>query len=87
MSEIELDQRANRGPNGKGWIDGHGFLGPLEPGTGPRRDPAGSFPTGPAIGETLPDVVAPDAWGSEIDVHSHRAGKPAVVMFNRSVVW
>lgn len=87
VSAVELDRTATPATSGKGWIDGHGFQGPLEPGVGPRRDPLGSFPTGPEVGTRLPDVVAPNGWGETVDVHRHRSGRPAVVMFNRSVVW
>lgn len=52
----------------RGWVDQDGFLGPLRPGTGGRRDPAGDFPTGPEVGEPLPPVVAPDQHGRLRDV-------------------
>ena len=64
-----------------------GFAGPIKPGTGPRSDPTGEFPTGPSIGERLPDVVATDQWGNEINVHDARAGGPLVMVFYRSAVW
>ena len=70
-----------------GWENEHGAVGPFKPGFGPRSDPRGAFPTGPAIGEQLPDIVATSATGETIDVHAHRAGKAAVVVFYRSAVW
>lgn len=69
------------------WDDGSGALGPAKPGLGPRQDPDEIFPTGPAIGETLPDIVAPAHTGALVDMHEARAGRPAVVVFYRSAVW
>ncbi|MGH2492812.1 MAG: hypothetical protein ACRDF9_15050 [Candidatus Limnocylindria bacterium] len=42
---------------------------------------------GPAVGEMFPDVRLPDQRGQSIDLHRHRAGRRAVVAFNRSAVW
>lgn len=69
------------------WRDAEGFLSPIQPGVGPRRNPAGDFPTGPAVGERLPQMIAVDQTGSAIDVHADRAGEPAIVVFHRSAVW
>ena len=44
-------------------------------------------PTGPDVGERLPDFFLPDANGKNVDYHSDRAGKKSVVVFFRSVVW
>lgn len=87
MAHIEMETAGTEATVGRGWVDHLGFQGPLKPGTGGRRDPAGEFPTGPAVGEPLPDVVASDAFGQQFDVHEHRAGRPAVVLFYRSAVW
>ena len=84
--DIEIETAATPGP-GRLWLDVDGFAGPIKPGNGPRRDPRGEFPTGPDIGVRLPDVVAPNHDGSLLDVHAHRAGRPAIVVFFRSVVW
>ncbi len=84
---LEVETTATEGPEGKGWVDHLGFLGPLKPGTGGRRDPVGEFPTGPNIGTRLPDIVATDSAGERIDVHADRDDKPAVVLFYRSAVW
>ena len=35
--------------------DHDGFIGPVQPGNGPRSDSRGDFPTGPDVGEALPD--------------------------------
>ncbi len=67
--------------------DHEGFNMPDPPGTSSRRIPLGDFPTGPAVGDRLPDVVAVDQRGVTVDVHADRAGAPAVVVFYRSAVW
>jgi hypothetical protein len=69
------------------WLDHLGFEGPLQPGTHARSDPTGEFPTGPAVGEILPDIVAPDFRGQMVDVHETRRGGPLVMVFYRSAVW
>jgi len=45
------------------------------------------FPTGPAIGERLPDFLLSNQHGEPIDFHKDRDGKKAVVVFFRSAVW
>lgn len=82
-----MDTTAERLGDGPLWLDVHGFPGPKKPGDGPRRDPVGNFPTGPEIGAVLPDIVAQNHDGEMLDVHAHRAGKPAAVVFFRSAVW
>ncbi len=85
---MELDTRATRPDSGTGWADHLGFVGPYRPGSGPRSDPTGTdFPTGPAIGEPLPDFVRGDQWGDQIDVHAYRNDRPLVMVFFRSAVW
>ena len=69
------------------WLDHLGFEGPIQPGTHARSDPTGEFPTGPAVGEQLPDIVAPDIRGQLVNVHEARRGGPLVVVFYRSAVW
>ncbi|WP_420446599.1 hypothetical protein [Candidatus Poriferisodalis sp.] len=83
----DLDTAGTPWRGGRAWIDRQGFIGPLQPGTGPRRDPAGHSPSGPEVGQRLPDVRAMGAAGQAIDVHQHRDGKPAVMLFFRSAVW
>ncbi len=48
---------------------------------------ADDFPTGPAVGERLPDFVLPNQRGERVDFHRQRAGRKAVVVFVRSAVW
>lgn len=64
-----------------------GFDAPAPLGHPGRAGLPPGHPTGPEIGERLPDVVLPDAFGHTIDLHADRDGKPAVVVFYRSAVW
>ena len=70
-----------------GWLDHDGFVGPIQPGTGPRSDPKGDFPTGPEVGAPMPDIQSIAIDGSHFDLHEHRAGRPAIFIFFRSAVW
>lgn len=84
--EIEVDRRG-RATTGPYYEDAEGFNMPLAPDSANRRIPLGDFPTGPEIGSRLPDIVATDQSGRQVDVHADRAGQPAVVVFHRSAVW
>ncbi len=81
----EMETRATQA--GKGWADKDGFVGPFKPGSGPRSDPRGEFPTGPGIGERLPDIHCSAADGSQFDLHKDRGARPAIFIFFRSAVW
>ncbi len=84
--QIERDTRgAELGPNQ--YEDAEGYIAPLPAGYGPRSNPLGAFPTGPEVGEYLPDVVAVNSEGSTVDLHIDREGKPIVLVFTRSAVW
>ena len=53
-----------------------------------RRYPAEhEFPTGPAIGERLPEFELPNQNGEVVDFHAHRGDSKAIVVFYRSSVW
>jgi hypothetical protein len=69
------------------WVSGAQPARP--PGGHPaQRSPSiGDFPTGPAIGERLPDFVLPNQRGERVDFHADRAGSRAAVLFQRSAVW
>ena len=67
--------------------DAEGYISPSPAGSGPTHDPLGEFPTGPAVGEQLPEVVATSSDGKPVDLHSDRQGCPAVLVFTRSAVW
>lgn len=53
-----------------------------------RRMPAtDDFPTGPAVGETLPDFTLPDQHGKPVNFTKARQAKRALVVFQRSTRW
>ena len=53
-----------------------------------RRYPAtNDFPTGPDLGEPLPDFTLQNQHGELVDFSDSRAGSRAVVVFYRSAVW
>ncbi len=53
-----------------------------------RRYPASQeFPTGPDVGERLPEFTLPNQDGELIDFHQHRGASKSIVVFYRSVVW
>lgn len=53
-----------------------------------RRYPAtDSFPSGPDVGERLPEIRLTNQLGEMIDFHARQRAGNAVVMFFRSVVW
>ena len=45
------------------------------------------FPTGPAVGERLPDFTLLNQHGQTIDFQQDHEGKKAVLIFYRSAVW
>lgn len=83
--EIQVETRATKAEGG--WADQDGFVGPFQPGHGPRNDPRGAFPTGPEVGQRLPDICCQDAFDQGFDLHTDRGDAPAVVLFFRSAVW
>ncbi len=53
-----------------------------------RRYPATmEFPTGPELGERLPEFTLPNQNGDLIDFHKDRGNSKAIVVFYRSAVW
>lgn len=42
---------------------------------------------GPPVGERFPDIVLSDQHGQPVDLHAHRAGRKALVVFHRSADW
>jgi len=42
---------------------------------------------GPKEGQRFPDVRLHDQKGGLVDLHEHRAGRPALVVFYRSAEW
>jgi len=81
----EMERRGEQ--TERGWKDLDGFVGPFQSGNGPRSDPRGDFPTGPAIGEMLPNVQTRTADETPFDLYAHRGERPAIFIFYRSAVW
>ena len=53
-----------------------------------RRYPAShEFPSGPEVGERLPDFRLGNQNGEIIDYHEHRGDSKSIVVFYRSAVW
>ena len=67
--------------------DEFGGVGPLPASDGQRGVPEAGFFTGPEVGEKLPGFQLPSAAGPVIDLHGHRGGAKAAVVFYRSAVW
>lgn len=82
---IEIETRSERTETG--WRDRDGFVGPFQPGNGPRTDPRGDFPTGPEVGTLMPDVCCLGVGGENVELHLAGSGKPAIFVFFRSAVW
>jgi len=64
-----------------------GFDAPAPLGHPGRAGLPEGHPTGPKVGEKLPDFTLPDAHGKTVSLHTDRRGRPAVVVFYRSAVW
>ena len=64
-----------------------GFDAPAPLGHPGRAGLPDGHPTGPEVGEKLPDFVLPNAFGEPVRLHEARADRPAVVVFFRSAVW
>jgi hypothetical protein len=64
-----------------------GFDAPAPLGHPGRAGLPAGHPTGPEVGELLPDFELPDANGRRVRLHDDRAGAKAVVVFFRSAVW
>ena len=53
-----------------------------------RRYPASEeFPTGPVIGERLPEFSLRNQEGRLVDYHADRGDSKSIVVFYRSAVW
>ena len=83
---IEKETFARQHESG-GWEDEFGMIGPFKQGVGPRSNPRNKFPTGPNIGQRLPDISAPSHTGEIVNVHKSGSNRPAVVVIYRSAVW
>ena len=69
-------------------VDDLGITGPVRVSHPGRRYPAShDFPTGPHIGERLPEFTLPNHNGELVDYHADRGNSKSVVVFFRSAVW
>jgi hypothetical protein len=80
---IEIETRGEKTEHG--WRDIDGFVGPIQPGFGPRSDPKGPFPTGPGEGEPLPEFACQDVLGNPYRFSN--TSQPTIMLFFRSAVW
>ncbi len=71
----------------EGYRDGFGFVGPAPLEHPARRNPGPHYPTGPAVGERVPEFQLPNQYGELIDFHAARGHHKAALMFQRSAVW
>lgn len=80
---------AHEGMNANERTDDLGITVPIAPVSHPgRRYPASlEFPTGPDVGERLPEFTLPNQNGELIDFHKDRGTSKAIVVFYRSAVW
>ena len=81
----EMETQATQAKHG--WRDQDGFIGPAKPGNGPRSDPRGAFPTGPEIGDVMPNVRCNTADQALFNLYQNRGQRPAIFIFYRSAVW
>jgi len=42
---------------------------------------------GPNVGERFPDVTLPDQSDRPVNLHGHRNGRKALIVFHRSAGW
>jgi hypothetical protein len=64
-----------------------GFDAPAPVGHPARLGLPAGHPTGPEVGQKLPDFELPDAFGRRVRFHKDRDGAKSVVVFYRSAVW
>ena len=64
-----------------------GFEAPVPLGHPARAGLPDGHPTGPEIGDQIPDFKLPDQYGHIIDFHEDRGNAKAALLFIRSVVW
>lgn len=54
---------------------------------GLRFPESADFPTGPDVGERLPEIELADQSGTMVNLEQARGDRRALVMFHRSVRW
>ena len=67
--------------------DAHGFDAPAALEHPARKGLPPGHPTGPEVGDRLPNFALPDQNGREIRFHEDRGGQKSAVVFFRSAVW
>ena len=87
-----MESRKDRDPSSsrdldREYYDEFGFYSPMPLSRAARREPGRIFPTGPAVGERLPNFTLPDQLGWQIDFETARQGRKAIVVFHRSAYW
>ncbi len=74
--------------NADSQVDDLGIAVPVPISHPARRYPANDdFPTGPAVGERLPEFQLPNQNGELVDFHKRQRSGNAVVVFFRSAMW
>ena len=68
--------------NHPGYYDEFGFYSPMPIDRAARREPDADFPTGPAIGESIPSVKLPNQRGDMVDIVERLNGRKAVLVFH-----
>ena len=68
-------------------VDELGFEEPAPVGHPGRASMPDGHPTGPQVGERLPDFELTDHTGRRVRFHEDRGDAKAVVVFFRSAVW
>ena len=68
-------------------VDHLGFEAPAPVGHPGRANLPDGHPTGPEVGERLPDFELLDQRGRRVRFHEHRDKAKAAVVFFRSAVW
>ncbi len=69
------------------YADEFGLVGVVPTSHGIRQPLGHDAPTGPAVGERLPDFTLSAASGGTISFHHDRDRSKAAVVFFRSAVW
>ena len=68
--------------------DDHGITFGLPVSHPGRRYPTShEFPSGPEVGERLPEFSLPNQLGRMVDYHADRGDSKSIVVFYRSAVW
>ncbi|MFN8638400.1 MAG: hypothetical protein U0360_02845 [Dehalococcoidia bacterium] len=52
-----------------------------------RMPPTDDFPTGPSLGERFPVATLRNQHNELVDLEAARAGRPALIVFQRSARW